>query len=158
MVYAIDTNCFTWKQRVFCDLFMQRNQDGTRKYSAEQAAVLAGYSKASARSIAAENLSKPAIKKYIGMKMKEAIESIGVTKEWRLEMLKKGVELNFEGKATKDGNIDLKGLKGVIHEINLMAGDHAETTSNVNVNTNNLDEVAKIAADSEKEINQIKSF
>ncbi len=141
----------TFKQRIFCEEFIKER-------NATKAALKAGYSKSSAASIASENLQKPDIVKYLDLKMEEAVEKIGVTRDWRLEMLKKGVELNFQGKADKDGCVDLKGLKGLISEMNKMAGDHAVTTSNINVQTSNLEDAEKIADDSEKEINEIKSF
>ncbi len=141
----------TFKQRIFCNEYLKEK-------NATRAALNAGYSKDSASTIGSENMQKPQVIKYLALKMNEAIEKIGVTRDWRLEMLKKGVELNFQGKADKDGCVDLKGLKGLINEINKMAGDHAVTTSNINVQTSNLEDAEKIADESEKEINEIKSF
>lgn len=147
----LDQFGLTPKQRKFCDLYVKTNNGSA---SAREA----GYSKNCASEISAENLGKPRIKKYVERKMQEAIDKIGVTKDWRLEMLKKGIELNFQGKADKDGCVDLKGLQGLINEMNKMAGDHAPTTSNLNVQTPNLDEAEKIANESQKEIDEIKTF
>ena len=147
----VDKHGLTIKQRKFCDVYVKTT-------NATEAAKVAGYSKASAYSIGSENLSKPEIKKYVDMKMQEAVEKVGVGKDWRLEMLKKGIELNFAGKADKDGCIDLKGLQGLINEMNKMTGDHAPTTSNLNVADSSLDDAKEIALDTEKEINEIKTF
>jgi hypothetical protein len=147
----LDKHGLTPKQRKFCDLYVKTT-------NGSEAARGAGYSKNCPQQIATENLRKPLIKKYVDMKMEEAVKKVGVGKDWRLEMLKKGIELNFQGKADKDGCVDLKGLKGLINEINKMTGDHAATTSNLNVSEIGLDEVKEVAEDTEKEINEIKTF
>ncbi len=147
----LDKHGLTPKQRKFCDVYVKTTN------GAESARV-AGYSKRTAREMASENLAKPHIKKYVDMKMEEAVKKVGVGKDWRLEMLKKGIELNFQGKADKDGCVDLKGLKGLINEINKMTGDHAATTSNLNVSEIGLDDAKEVAEDTEKEINEIKTF
>lgn len=54
----------TIKQKKFCDEYIISG-NGT------QAAIKAGYSKESARAVATENLTKPAIKAYIDKKMAE---------------------------------------------------------------------------------------
>lgn len=141
----------TIKQRLFCEHYI-------RHKCVKKAAIEAGYSKTSASAIGRETLQIPHVKTYIEKRMDEAIKEIGVTKEWRLAMLKKGVDMNFEGKADKDGCIDLTGLKGLISEMNKMAGDHAPLTSNVNVSDTNLSDAKDIAEIAEQEINEIKSF
>ncbi|HWI48157.1 MAG TPA: terminase small subunit [Rummeliibacillus sp.] len=147
----LDKHGLTIRQRKFCDLYV-------KTMNGAESARVAGYSKRTAREMASENLAKPHIKRYIDMKMEEAVEKIGVGRDWRLEMLKKGIELNFQGKADKDGCIDLKGLKGLINEMNKMTGDHAPVTSNLNVSETNLEETVEIAQDAEKEIDEIKAF
>lgn len=147
----VDQYGLTPKQRLFCEIY-------SKERNATKAALEAGYSKNSASSIGSENLQKPEIVKYLDMRMQEAINKIGVTKDWRLEMLKKGIELNFQGKADKDGCVDLKGLRGLINEMNKMAGDHAPTTSNMNVYNSNLENASEVAENSEKEINDLKTF
>jgi len=147
----VDEHGLTVKQRKYCDLYVKTN-NGT------QSAKEAGYSKKTAGEMACENLKKPHLKKYIDIKMKEAVEKVGVGRDWRLEMLKKGIELNFEGKADKDGCVDLKGLRGLINEINKMTGDHAATTENVNISESTLEKGVDIAQEAEKEINEIKTF
>lgn len=147
----LDKYGLTPKQRKFCEVYVKTTN------GAESARV-AGYSKKTAKEMAAENLTKPNVKKYVDMKMQEAVEKVGVGRDWRLEMLKKGIELNFQGKADKDGCLDLKGLKGLINEMNKMTGDHAPVISNLNVSESNLDDAQEIAEDAEKEINEIKTF
>jgi hypothetical protein len=147
----LDKHGLTPKQRKFCELYV-KTSNGT------ESAKLAGYSKKTAGEMAYENLGKPQIKRYVDMKMEEAVKKVGVGKDWRLEMLKKGIELNFLGKADKEGCVDLKGLQGLINEMNKMTGDHAPTTSNLNVSDTNLEETKKVATETEKEINDIKTF
>lgn len=151
MAYQTDKHGLTIKQKRFCDVYV-------KTANGAEAARLAGYSKKTAGEMAYENLGKPQIKRYVDMKMQEAVDKIGVGKDWRLEMLKKGIELNFQGKADKDGCVDLKGLKGLINEMNKMTGDHAPTTSNLNVLETNLEETTDVAVNAEKEINEIKTF
>jgi len=152
----VDRYGLTPKQRLFCEIY-------SRERNATQAAIEAGYSKSSAGSIGSENLQKPEIIKYLDLKMQEAIEKVGVTKDWRLEMLRKGIEISMSEEIDDKGrkhyrNLDLKGVKGLINEINKMAGDHAATTSNLNVSETKLDAAEKIADEAEKEINDIKTF
>lgn len=147
----VDKHGLTPKQRKFCDVYVKTTNGA-------EAARIAGYSEKCAKEIAAVTLTKANVKRYVDMKMDEAVKKVGVGKDWRLEMLKKGIELNFQGKADKEGCVDLKGLQGLINEMNKMTGDHAPTTSNVNVSETNLEDAKEIADDSEKEINEIKTF
>ena len=62
MIVAVDK--LTEKQKRFCDEYLV-DLNGT------QAAIRAGYSEKTARTIAAENLTKPNIRKYIDERMKE---------------------------------------------------------------------------------------
>lgn len=147
----LDKHGLTLKQRKFCDVYV-------KTANGAESARLAGYSEKTAGEMAYENLNKPQIKRYVDMKMEEAVKKVGVGKDWRLEMLKKGIELNFQGKADKEGCVDLKGLQGLINEMNKMTGDHAPTTSNLNVSETTLEEAKEIADKAEKEINEIKTF
>lgn len=147
----LDKYDLTTKQRKFCDLYVKTGNGA-------QAAREAGYSENSDRVIASTLLTKANIKRYVGMKMQEAIEKVGVGKDWRLEMLKKTAEAAFNGQTNKDGVVDAQGVKSMVAEINKMAGDYAPVTSNVNVSETNLEETEEIAEDAEKEINEIKTF
>lgn len=152
----LDKHGLTIKQRKFCDVYV-KTANGT------QAAKSAGYSKSCPGQIATENLKKPAIKKYVDMKMEEAVAKVGVGKDWRLEVLKKGIEISLRQKKDEDGceyypQLDLKGIKALVSEMNKMTGDHAPTTSNLNVSETTLEEAKEIADKAEKEINEIKTF
>lgn len=59
----------TAKQKRFCDEYLI-------DLNATQAAIRAGYSKKTARAIANENLTKPAIKEYINQRMEEKEKSL----------------------------------------------------------------------------------
>lgn len=59
----------TPKQQLFCDEYLT-------DLNATQAAIRAGYSKKTARSIGAENLTKPAIRAYIDERMAEKAEKL----------------------------------------------------------------------------------
>ena len=54
----------TPKQRKFCDEYIKTG-------NATQSAINAGYSQKTAKSIGAENLTKPDLKKYIDSKLKD---------------------------------------------------------------------------------------
>lgn len=54
----------TDKQKAFCDYYLE-------SLNATEAAIKAGYSKKTARKIASENLTKPDIKNYIDVRLKE---------------------------------------------------------------------------------------
>lgn len=66
------------KQKAFCEEYML-------DYNGTQAANRAGYSEKTARQMAAENLTKPAIKKYIFELEKKRAEELEVTKAMILE-------------------------------------------------------------------------
>ena len=68
------------KQKAFCDYYIAT-------LNATESAVKAGYSKKTARSIGAENLTKPDIKNYIAEKLQEADKSRIATAEEVLEYL-----------------------------------------------------------------------
>lgn len=151
MASPLNSGGLTIKQKIFCENYV-KHKNGTR------AAKEAGYSENAAKQIAAENMTKPAVRTYIEKRMADAIAKIGVTKDWRLELLRKTAEAAFKGETNKDGVVDFQGVKSMVSEINKMAGDYAPVVSNLNVSESNLSEVEEIAKDAEKEINEIKSF
>lgn len=71
------------KQKLFCDEFLI-------DLNATQAAIRAGYSKKTARSIAAENLTKPYIQEYIKSLIEERKQKIKYTQE---DLLKDLIEV-----------------------------------------------------------------
>ena len=68
------------KQKAFCDYYIAT-------LNATESAVKAGYSKKTARSIGAENLTKPDIKNYIAEKLQKVDKSRIATAEEVLEYL-----------------------------------------------------------------------
>ena len=72
----------TPKQRKFCDEYIKTG-------NATQSAINAGYSKKTAKSIGAENLTKPDLKKYIDSKLKDISNNAIATAEETLGILTK---------------------------------------------------------------------
>ena len=70
----------TPKQRKFCDEYIKTG-------NATQSAINAGYSQKTAKSIGAENLTKPDIKKYIDSKLKDISNNAIATAEETLSIL-----------------------------------------------------------------------
>ena len=70
----------TAKQKLFCDEYII-------SLNATQAAIKAGYSKKTARKIAAENLTKPVIQSYISERMKQKESSLIATQDEVLQYL-----------------------------------------------------------------------
>jgi len=62
------------KQKIFCDEYLV-------SLNATEAAIKAGYSKKTARSIGQENLTKPDIKKYIKTKLKSREDRTEITQD-----------------------------------------------------------------------------
>lgn len=70
----------TPKQQLFCDEYLT-------DLNATQAAIRAGYSKKTARSIATENLAKPAIRAYIDQRMAEKKDALVAKQDEIMEYL-----------------------------------------------------------------------
>ena len=70
----------TPKQRKFCDEYIKTG-------NATQSAINAGYSQKTAKSIGAENLTKPDLKKYIDSKLKDISNNAIATAEETLTIL-----------------------------------------------------------------------
>lgn len=68
------TTALTEKQQAFCREYLT-------DFNATQAAIRAGYSRRSAKSIGNENLTKPDIQKYLATLQKPALEQFEVTQE-----------------------------------------------------------------------------
>lgn len=122
MATAYQSDGMTIKQKLFCVNYLSNGYNGT------EAVMNSGYSPSNrhvAKNIAAENMAKPAIKKYLEVRMKEAIEEAGVGVKWRLDMLRQATEACMNGAATKEGYVNAEGLVKTVSEINKMAGDHA---------------------------------
>lgn len=136
----------TFKQRIFCDRYLDTKNGA-------QAAIAAGYSKNCAKEIASETLTKPNVKKYLGEKMKDVFEKLGVTLEYKVGKLKTVVDRCIP----EEENKRLMGKTGIdaIAELNKMAGHYAPTTANLKVEATELSQASEIAKECEKEIEAI---
>jgi len=70
----------TAKQQIFCDEYLI-------DLNATQAAIRAGYSKKTAKEIATENLSKPAIKEYLSIRQQDRQERTEIKADYVLNRL-----------------------------------------------------------------------
>src|SRR4051812_39435973 len=93
--------------------------------NAAQAALAAGYSKNSAKAIGHENLTKPAIKNYIEQSMQETMDKLGITIEWKAQMLRKCAERCMPD--DEGARIRPTGMINAISELNKMSGHHSAT-------------------------------
>lgn len=110
----------TIKQRLFCKAYLENG------YNATQAAITAGYSEHTARSIATENMAKPAIKQYIDKVMQETEKKLDITREWKMKMLKETAEASFNGQTSEKGLVNPNGVVSCIAELNKMQGHYAK--------------------------------
>ena len=92
----------TTKQKLFADFYV-----GEARFIATKAALLAGYSEASARTLGSENLKKPAIRAYIDQRLTEL--TLGAS-----EVLARLTEIangSIEPFLDEEGNFDYKAAK-----------------------------------------------
>ncbi len=71
----------TAKQQTFCEEYLT-------DLNATQAAIRAGYSESTAKSIGCENLTKPDVAEAIQKLMAERSQSTGITNDWVLKGIK----------------------------------------------------------------------
>jgi len=88
------------KQKRFCDEYLI-------DLNGAQAAIRAGHSKKTARSIASENLTKPNIIEYLNKKREKLQEKVDLNHEWVLKNFKKIYEKCMEDieVTNKDGDL-----------------------------------------------------
>ena len=110
----------TVKQRLFCKAYLANG------YNATQAALSAGYSEDSARSIGPENLQKLAIREFIDKEMRKMEKKFDITREWKMEKLKKCAELAMPEVNGQDILENHNALLGAISELNKMQGHYHE--------------------------------
>lgn len=131
MTNYVDAADLTLKQKLFCQHYIKNG------YNATQAAISAGYSKNAAKVLGYETLTKPYVKKYIAETMKETLEKLGAGIDYRVKALKQCVDAGLQGKANKDGCVDIDGVVKTIDVINKMDGSYApqkqEITAQVEV-------------------------
>jgi hypothetical protein len=122
----------TMRQEKFVRFYIENGGNG------EKAAIDAGYERRSAIVIAAENLTKPNIAQKLNS-LKEKIllpieERTGLTLEYKMNSIVKGIEACLSGEAKGNGKVDAKGLASLIAEANKMQGHYApEKHVNANV-------------------------
>ena len=93
-------NCrLTKKQKLFCDEYLI-------DLNATQSAIRAGYSVASARQIADENLSKPDIKNYIEKALAERSKRTGINQDRVIQELARIAFVKITDVANDDGSIN----------------------------------------------------
>ena len=100
--------------------------------NATQAAISAGYSEKTAKSIGQENLTKPHVKEAIKEHQKKTQKDFIWSKEKKLELLQRIANVA----ATEDGEkgmINMQSAIAAIKEHNLMQGDNAPVESNTNI-------------------------
>lgn len=113
--------------------------------NATQAAIRAGYSEKTARSIGCENLIKPDIQERIQEYQKEQREKFSVSFEKKQKLLLKiaeyGISEKIKHEEDDESDVELQQVNpsaavSAIKELNLMDGDHAAAKSIVK----NIDE------------------
>ncbi|HHZ70018.1 MAG TPA: terminase small subunit [Flavobacteriales bacterium] len=113
-------NKLTPKQDAFVKAYLLNNGNAT------QAAIDAGYSEKTAKSVGSENLTKPDIARAIKEHQKKSDESYVWTKADKLKKLEKLIErcsLDDEEKGALNASAAISAIK----EHNLMQGDNAPT-------------------------------
>jgi phage terminase small subunit len=79
-------------------------------HNGTKAALWADYSAKSARTIGAENLTKPHIAAAISAAQEKRAERIEITQDWVVEELRKLAAANMADYLTADGDLDLTAL------------------------------------------------
>ena len=106
--------------------------------NATQAAIKAGYSEKTAKSIGQENLTKPDVQKAIAEHQKKNDERFIYSKEKKLEILQLVMD-NAAEICTEDGNFNKGKMNNhsaviaAMKEHNLMQGDNAPVETNNNI-------------------------
>jgi phage terminase small subunit len=98
--------------------------------NATQAAIKAGYSEKTAKSIGQENLTKPDVQKAISEHQKKNDEAFIMSKTEKLKVLEKILDSATREDEEK-GMINIQGAIAAIKEHNLMQGDNAPVKSEV---------------------------
>ncbi|GAA4652070.1 hypothetical protein GCM10023116_43540 [Kistimonas scapharcae] len=123
----------TQKQEAFCREYIANGGNATK------AALAAGYSKKTARSVGAENLTKPDIKARLIVQREKAQEAFTVTVEQRLNLLWAAANKGLDEYTDQLGNRrphSLPASVSAVSEINKMLGtgsDDEETAKPLQV-------------------------
>lgn len=109
----------TPKQKKFCKTYLVNG------FNATQAAISAGFSEKSADKIGSQVLGKTRVKEFLHKRMAEIEEKLDMTAEWKLEKLKKCIELSMpeiNGETVLENH---NAFLGAITESNKMQGHYA---------------------------------
>lgn len=158
---ALDSFGLTLKQRLFCENYLSNG--GNSRNAAKQA----GYSTGAIDSIASETLSKPKVKEYIGKRVKEIADKVGLTTEYMLEKLRHGLDLSIPDREKMDyiakqnltldeivkvkSSIDVRAGVACISEANKMIGNYAPDKHAVLVEEDKTGKVTELLKEYERE-------
>mgnify|MGYP003122375487 CR=1 FL=1 len=129
-VRAVSELKLTPKQDAFVKAYLLNGGNAT------QAAIKAGYSEKTAKSIGQENLTKPAVKKAIAKHQKKNDENFIWSKEQKLKLLERIASIATSEDSEK-GMINMQSAIAAIKEHNLMQGDNAPIETNNNIKVSN---------------------
>ena len=116
----------TPKQDAFVNAYLLNGGNAT------QAAISSGYSKKTANEQGAQNLAKLSIKEEIQEHQKEAQKDFIWSKEKKLELLQRRVNVADTEDGEK-GMINMQSAIAAIKEHNLMQGDNGHVESNTSI-------------------------
>lgn len=119
-------NKLTVKQDAFVKAYLLNGGNATK------AAVIAGYSEKTAKSIGQENLTKPDVQKAISEHQKKNDENFVWSKEKKLRLLERIASVAASEDGEK-GMINMQSAIAAIKEHNLMQGDNAPVETNNNI-------------------------
>lgn len=117
----------TGKQKVFCDEYL-------KDFNATRAAIAAGYSKETARSIASENLTKPDIKAFIQKRLAELSMSAEEATKLMSDIAKGSLNNYFSIKKVEYTPKIKMSLKGVISRLEGEISFEEEVAAQLNYN------------------------
>jgi hypothetical protein len=119
---VLDSNGLSPDEMKFCSFYIIHNFNGTK------AAIEAGYSPEFARQYGTYYLKKARVQQHIKDLLEEEENKLGVSRSWKISVLKQCVE---DGIDIKDYGVAINAIK----ELNQMQGDYAPTrTINANFN------------------------
>lgn len=150
-VSAVKPQKLTLKQEKFIRFYIENGGNGI------QAAIKAGYEENSAGEIAYENLNKPQIVQELN-KLKDKLllpieERTGLTLEFKMNAIVKGIIACLNGGARGDGKMEVRGMASLLAEANKMQGHYApEKHVNTNINSDiDLEELRELVNKYSKE-------
>jgi len=124
------------RQIHFCDRYLANGFNGS------EAATFAGYSKSAARHIASRLLTQDNVKRYIKMSVDEAAEKLGISAEYLLAKLKRGLDISIHDDDERE--TDVRAGVVCITEINKMLGHYKPTKAETENRIPQLDELIEI--------------